>query len=180
VGGSHPGDEAGADDVAADAVAPDALAAVRDSVLALVAQLPRLPSVLRVAAGDVTVEAEWPVAAASQPQANGAMAPVPHDAHHVHDPAGNGSPTGEAALPADRAVVRAPTVGSFFRSPKPGDPPFVEVGDHVTAGRQLAVVESMKLLFPVNAEVAGTVVEILEEDGAPVEHGEPLILLDTA
>lgn len=151
------------------------LDAVRDSVLQLVARLPRLPSSLRVAAGDVTVEAEWDAGAAAS--ANGASAA--NGAAGVVDPADPAEPaaTGGAEGADDLAYVRSPTVGSFFRAPEPGAPPFVEVADSVVAGQQVAVVESMKLFFAVNADADGTVVEVLKDDGAPVEHGEPLLAL---
>jgi len=73
--------------------------------------------------------------------------------------------------------VRSPSVGAFYRAPRPDADPFVEVGDVVEAGQQVAVIESMKLFLPVNAEASGTVVEVLKENGEVVEHGEPLFAL---
>ena len=156
--------------MAENAPEDDPLAAVRDSVLQLVERLPRLPSVLRVAAGDVTFEAEW------SPDAGAAAAAL---ADGGRDRNGDGESEGDP-VPAGQSLVCSPTVGSFYRSPKPGDPPFVEVGDQVVPGQQVAVVESMKLLFPVESPGAGTVVEILKDDAAPVEHGEPLLILQTS
>jgi acetyl-CoA carboxylase biotin carboxyl carrier protein len=65
-------------------------------------------------------------------------------------------------------------VGVFFRAPEPGARPFVDVGDSVTVGHQVAVVEIMKLMVPVHADVDGTIVEVLKEDGEHVEYDEPL------
>jgi acetyl-CoA carboxylase biotin carboxyl carrier protein len=74
-------------------------------------------------------------------------------------------------------VVKSPMVGTFYRSPSPGAKPFVEVGQAVKAGDTLCIIEAMKLLNEIEAEVAGEVREILVENGQPVEYGQPLFLL---
>ena len=71
--------------------------------------------------------------------------------------------------------VPAPLLGTFYRSPKPGAPPFVEVGAIVAEDTVVAIIEVMKLMNTVRAGVHGTVVEILPVDGALVEYGEPLL-----
>jgi acetyl-CoA carboxylase biotin carboxyl carrier protein len=71
--------------------------------------------------------------------------------------------------------VVAPLLGTFYRAPKPGAPPFVEVGATVAEGTVVAIIEVMKLMNTVRAGVRGTVVEILPVDGALVEYGEPLL-----
>ncbi len=71
--------------------------------------------------------------------------------------------------------VAAPLLGTFYRAPKPGAPPFVEVGAHVEADTIVAIIEVMKLMNTVRAGVRGTVTEILVADGALVEYGEPLM-----
>lgn len=76
--------------------------------------------------------------------------------------------------PSGTAAVEAPMLGTFYRSPKPGEPPFVEVGDVVTEDTVVCIVEVMKLMNSVPAGVAGTVVEICAVDGQLVEHGIPL------
>lgn len=73
--------------------------------------------------------------------------------------------------------VVAPIVGRFYRSQAPGTPPFVEVGTRVTAGQTLCIVEAMKVMNEVTAEINGVVVEILVENGKPVEYGQTLMLL---
>lgn len=78
-----------------------------------------------------------------------------------------------APQPADH-VVKSPIVGTYFDAPKPGDPPFVNVGDHVEPGKVLCIIESMKLMNEIESEVAGTVTAKLMENGRPVEYGEPL------
>jgi acetyl-CoA carboxylase biotin carboxyl carrier protein len=79
--------------------------------------------------------------------------------------------------PADALLVVAPNLGTFYRSPKPGAAPFVEVGDRITAGTELCLIEVMKLFTTVRGEVAGSVVAVLVEDGAMVEAGQPLFAL---
>ena len=89
------------------------------------------------------------------------------------------APTPAAATPvaADPNIqdVVAPLLGTFYRSPKPGAPPFVEVGATVTEDTVVAIIEVMKLMNTVRAGVRGAVVEILPTDGALVEFGEPLL-----
>jgi acetyl-CoA carboxylase biotin carboxyl carrier protein len=79
--------------------------------------------------------------------------------------------------PSDPNVqdVVAPLLGTFYRSPKPGAPPFVEIGATVAEDTVVAIIEVMKLMNTVRAGVSGTVVEILPVDGALVEYGEPLL-----
>jgi acetyl-CoA carboxylase biotin carboxyl carrier protein len=74
-------------------------------------------------------------------------------------------------------VVRAPSLGTFYRSPKPGAAPYVEVGAEVTADSQLCLLEVMKLYTAVEAGVAGVVVQVLVDDAALVEHGQPLFVI---
>jgi acetyl-CoA carboxylase biotin carboxyl carrier protein len=78
-------------------------------------------------------------------------------------------------LPDDQTVtISAPSLGIFWRSPLPGAPPFVDVGDEVTPDTTVCIVEVMKLMNHVKAEVTGRVVEILAENGSPVEQGQAL------
>jgi len=71
-------------------------------------------------------------------------------------------------------VVESPMVGTFYRAPSPGAPMFTDVGQAVTAGQTLCIVEAMKLMNEIETEVAGTVVEILVENAQPVQFGQPL------
>ncbi|GAB3539609.1 acetyl-CoA carboxylase biotin carboxyl carrier protein [Noviherbaspirillum agri] len=99
-----------------------------------------------------------PVAAPAAPQA--ASAPV-------------------AAAPAEPEghVVKSPMVGTFYRASAPGNPPFVEVGSTIKAGDTLCIIEAMKLLNEIDADVAGVVKQILVENGQPVEFGQPLFVI---
>lgn len=86
-----------------------------------------------------------------------------------------------AAAPAPAAIqghaVKAPMVGTFYRSPNPGASPFVEVGQTVKAGDPLCIIEAMKLLNEIEAEKSGVIKEILVENGEPVEYGQPLFVI---
>lgn len=77
-------------------------------------------------------------------------------------------------------VVRAPMVGIFYRSPKPGEPPYVEVGDTVAAGDVVAQIEVMKLFTELTAGIAGRVTGIAAEDAALVEFDQPLLRIEPA
>ena len=86
---------------------------------------------------------------------------------------------GSLADPARHpGCVPSPMVGTAYRSSEPGAQPFVEVGDEVKAGQTILIVEAMKHMNEVAAPRAGKVVEILVEDGQPVEYGEPLMIIE--
>ena len=90
------------------------------------------------------------------------------------------APAGEAAAPERRNgdVVKSPMVGTVYLQPQPDAPAFVKVGDTVSAGQTLMIVEAMKTMNPIPAPKAGKVVEIIVEDGQPVEFGEPLVVIE--
>ncbi|MBI3229135.1 MAG: acetyl-CoA carboxylase biotin carboxyl carrier protein [Burkholderiales bacterium] len=83
--------------------------------------------------------------------------------------------------PADLAdaghVIKSPMVGTFYRSSAPGSPPFVEIGQSVKQGDTLCIIEAMKLLNEIDADMSGTVTQILVENGQPVEFGQPLFIV---
>ena len=85
-------------------------------------------------------------------------------------PAPEPEPTGHA--------VKSPMVGTFYRSPSPGAASFVELGQAVKPGDTLCIIEAMKLLNEIEAEVGGVVKQILVENGQPVEYGQPLFVID--
>lgn len=74
-------------------------------------------------------------------------------------------------------VVKSPMVGTFYRSPSPSSPVFVEVGKHVKVGDVICIVEAMKMMNQIEADKAGVVEAILVEDGQPVEFDQPLITI---
>jgi acetyl-CoA carboxylase biotin carboxyl carrier protein len=75
-------------------------------------------------------------------------------------------------------VVKSPMVGAVYLQPQPGAKRFVQVGEAVTAGQTLLIVEAMKTMNPIPAPKAGTVLKVLVEDGQPVEFGEPLVVIE--
>jgi acetyl-CoA carboxylase biotin carboxyl carrier protein len=75
-------------------------------------------------------------------------------------------------------TVTSPMVGTAYRSPEPGSPPFVEIGSRVAAGQTLLIIEAMKTMNQIPSPRAGTVIAILIEDGQPVEYGEPLAVIE--
>jgi acetyl-CoA carboxylase biotin carboxyl carrier protein len=92
-----------------------------------------------------------------------------------------------AALPAAAAIadvalhpgaVKSPMVGTAYRSPEPGAPAFIEIGSRVSQGQTLLIIEAMKTMNHIPAPKAGTVIQILFENGQPVEFGEPLVVVE--
>jgi acetyl-CoA carboxylase biotin carboxyl carrier protein len=86
----------------------------------------------------------------------------------------------EAKDPASYKKVLSPFVGTFYRSPSPTSAPYVEVGKRVSPGDSLCIIEAMKLMNEIEADFAGKIVQILVENGQPVEFGEALFIIDTA
>ncbi len=89
-------------------------------------------------------------------------------------PAALGAPPAPAAVPEGLHVITSPIVGTFYRAPKPDAEPFVKTGDEVEKGKTLCIVEAMKLMNEIEADVAGTIVAIYPQNGQPVEFGEKL------
>jgi len=95
----------------------------------------------------------------------------------MYAPAPQPAAPAAAAPPAveDKAhLVTSPFVGTFYRRPNPDSPNYVSVHDKIDRGQVLCIVEAMKLMNEIEADVAGTIIAILVEDGAPVEYGQPL------
>jgi len=105
-----------------------------------------------------------------------AAAPAAH--HHAPNPAA--APA--TAKPVDAAkhpgAVTSPMVGTAYRSPEPGAKPFVDVGTKVSAGQTILIIEAMKTMNAIPAPRAGTVTQIVVDDGQPVEFGEPLVIIE--
>jgi acetyl-CoA carboxylase biotin carboxyl carrier protein len=84
------------------------------------------------------------------------------------------APEGEAASDADLHIVKSPIVGTYYEAPSPGTPPFVKVGDAVKEGQVLCIIEAMKLMNEIEAEVSGVIAKMFVANGSPVEYGMPL------
>lgn len=106
-------------------------------------------------------------------------APVVHASAPA--PRASDSRPAEAPRPAGNLVqVLSPMVGTFYRSPKPNSPAFVEIGQQVRKGQPLCIVEAMKLMNEIESDVDGTVVEILVDNGLPVQFGQTLLAIRPA
>lgn len=90
-----------------------------------------------------------------------------------------GSAASELAAEMEEKLheVKSPIVGTFYESPSPGAPPFVKIGDQVEVGQVLCIVEAMKLMNEIEADVAGEVVKRIAASGQPVEYGQPLFAI---
>ena len=117
----------------------------------------------RISHNATQVVAAAPMAA---PVAAAPAAPAPADE----------TPSGEPEISGHK--VTAPMVGTFYRSASPGSSPFVEVGQSVSVGDTLCIIEAMKLLNQIEADKAGTVKAILAENGEPIEYGQTLFVIE--
>jgi acetyl-CoA carboxylase biotin carboxyl carrier protein len=119
------------------------------------------------------------------------MAPAPSQIHHVPAHTSPGGPavqpatstesTKEALSTASNVItVRSPMIGTFYRKAGPDKPNFVEVGDEITPGKVVCIIEAMKLFNEIEGEVKGKIVKILVEDASPVEYDQPLFLVEPA
>ena len=117
-----------------------------------------------------------PVAAAA-PAAAAPAAAAPAAAPAAAAPAA--APAAKPAAPAkvDGVEIASPMAGTFYRSPAPGEPAFVKEGDTVTAGQVIGIIEAMKLMNEIEAEVSGTVVKVVAENGKPVTPGQALVVI---
>ena len=91
------------------------------------------------------------------------------------------SPDNAQSAPASNAntiTIKSPMIGTFYRRPSPDKPNFVEIGDEVTTGKVVCIIEAMKLFNEIESEVSGKVVKILVEDSSPVEYDQPLYLVE--
>jgi acetyl-CoA carboxylase biotin carboxyl carrier protein len=104
-----------------------------------------------------------------------AAAPPPVASAHL---AATGEPAAPAPAPSALKEIRSPMVGTFYRAPEPGADPYVSVGSRVTAGQTVCIIEAMKIMNEIEAEIAGVVREVLVDDTTPVEYGQLLFRVD--
>ena len=112
-----------------------------------------------VAAPMAAADMATPVAAGTPPAAESNTAPIEDKSNGVK--------------------VASPMVGTFYRSPSPDTDSFVKVGDHVTVGQTLCIIEAMKIMNEIEAEISGVVTDILVEDAQPVEYNQPLFIIES-
>jgi len=116
-----------------------------------------------------------PVPQAAAPQA--VLAQAPTRASQTTAPAGSESVQPAPAAASDEHIIKSPIVGTFYAGPSPDAGPFVRVGDFVEAGQTVCIIEAMKLMNEIEADIGGEVARVLVENGQPVEYGEPLFAL---
>lgn len=117
-----------------------------------------------------------PVVVASAPAAVNTVTAIPAAA-----PAAPQAPAAEAPAKSEESryvTVKSPMIGTFYRSPSPDKPPFINVGDKIEKGKVICIIEAMKLFNEIEAEVSGTLVKVIANDASPVEYDQPLLLID--
>jgi acetyl-CoA carboxylase biotin carboxyl carrier protein len=170
----------GMDRSAGSADSADVLKQLQDSALGLLAGLDRAPKSLRIKADQVEIELAWPEAQAGAVAAPGApvtVAPPPGAPILMAVPTGPAEPSGAGDTDSGHYLL-AHTVGVFYRAQEPGGKPFVEPGEVVSPGQQIGIIEAMKLMIPVEAEIGGRIVEALVADGSAVEYGDKLFAIE--
>ncbi|RCG30281.1 acetyl-CoA carboxylase biotin carboxyl carrier protein [Sphaerisporangium album] len=153
------------------------LADLRHEVRQLISDVGRPIRRVSLRAGTAVIEVEWESSGAVTEAPAHAQAAAPQQ---YQAPATGSGPEPAAEPAADRHRIAAPLVGTFYSAPSPGAEPFVNVGDVVQPGRQVAIVEAMKLMNAVTADRAGTVVSVEVSDGEFVEFGQTLIVIEPA
>lgn len=108
---------------------------------------------------------------------------IPQQAAPTAQPAQPAQPAAAEATPSPAAdskyiTIKSPIIGTFYRKPSPDKPLFVEVGQTISEGDVLCIIEAMKLFNEIESEVSGTIVKILVDDSSPVEFDQPLFLVD--
>lgn len=114
-----------------------------------------------------------PMQAAPMPQMQAAPAAAPA----APAPA-NASGAAAPAASSNGQTVKSPMIGTFYRSPSPDKPAFINVGDEIRAGQVVCIIEAMKLFNEIESEVSGRVVKVLVDDASPVEYDQPLFLVE--
>ena len=113
-----------------------------------------------------------------QPAGQMMMAPQQQQAAPAGEAAAAAAPAPEAAAAPTGHVVKSPMVGTFYRSASPGSKPFAEVGAPIKEGDPICIVEAMKIMNEIEADMSGTVSKILVENGQAVEFGQPLFIIE--
>jgi acetyl-CoA carboxylase biotin carboxyl carrier protein len=119
---------------------------------------------------ETTIVQANPMAAMPQMPATPAAAPVAAETPAASAPAADEN--------ANYLTIKSPIIGTFYRKPSPDKPVFAEVGDSISAGDTVCVIEAMKLFNEIESEVSGKIVKVLVDDASPVEFDQPLFLVD--
>ncbi len=120
-----------------------------------------------------TVMAASPLPVYTQPQV--------HNAPSMQQVTAQGNTSTEAAPKADNLItIKSPMIGTFYRKASPDKPVLADVGDEVTVGKVVCIIEAMKLFNEIESEVSGKIVKVLVDDASPVEYDQPLFLVEPA
>jgi acetyl-CoA carboxylase biotin carboxyl carrier protein len=133
---------------------------------------------IEISEGEESVRISRYSSSATAPVHTSVQASAPHVAPVAAAPAAASQDAPAAAEDSEGFKVTAPMVGTFYSSPSPGAPPFVQVGDNVNEGDTLCIVEAMKMMNQIDAEVSGTIKSIRVQSGDPVEYGQILFVID--
>lgn len=117
----------------------------------------------------------------AEPTVIHAQVPVASVAAPAPIAAAPAAPTAAAPAADDTSkyvTIKSPMIGTFYRSSGPGKPLFVNVGDEITAGKAVCIIEAMKLFNEIESEISGTIVKVLVNDATPVEYDQPLFLVE--
>ena len=115
---------------------------------------------------------------ASMPQAVQQFAPQPQQPAAGPSSGQDQKPAAQGGESANYITIKSPMIGTFYKRPSPDKPNFVEIGDEVSVGKVVCIIEAMKLFNEIESEVSGKIVKILVEDSSPVEYDQPLFLVD--
>ncbi len=107
-----------------------------------------------------------------------AATPLPASREAGLEPSAAEMPESPKTQATNVAEVKSPMVGTFYRAPAPDADPFLKIGDQVSAGQAVCIIEAMKVMNEIESEVTGTVVKILVENGEPVEFDQPLFIVE--
>lgn len=119
-----------------------------------------------------------PVQQAYMPPQPAVPQPVPAAPAPAQAPAADGGNKQEAEQADKYVTVKSPMIGTFYRSPNPESDAFVNVGDDISQGKVICIIEAMKLFNEIEAEISGKIVKVLVDDATPVEYDQPLFLVD--
>ncbi|MCD6595135.1 acetyl-CoA carboxylase biotin carboxyl carrier protein [bacterium] len=104
--------------------------------------------------------------------------PIPVPTHQETEKSATSTEQSETDNTSKFTEIKAPMVGTFYRKPSPDSPPYVNIGEHITVGQVICLIEAMKLFNEVKSEVSGTIKNILLEDASPVEFGQIIFLVE--
>lgn len=136
-------------------------------------------SELEITEGEESVRISRHPSGSAAPMHYAMPAPPPVAAPAAASPPPAAEPASADSAPVEtRHVVRAPMVGTFYRSSSPGAKPFVDVGQTVRAGQTLCIIEAMKMLNQIEADRSGVIAEVLADNEEPVEFDQPLFIIE--